>query len=217
VVERTNLANNPFLQERHVGIPKSKAAAEVARSWSLRKVKARSYQFDVTYNDEWGHLNDFVAGVDLVYGCFDNLPARFSLNSATIVQGVKFVDLGVEGFSGRVRLIDRSRACYACNPLVPEHLSTNIFSLTQNDGEGCDYAPTVTILPTAMLTAAHAIIEGLKFLGILRNGGQCDYLYYDFLTSDRPVRMQITKRKDCTICGPDGLVKWRKLGVLGAR
>ena len=209
VVEKVNLANNIFLNERHVGLKKSEAVAELARSWSLRKCKVRSYDFDVTDPKKWYRLKCFVSGVNLVYGCFDNLPARFSLNSAAIVRNVKYVDLGVEGFSGRIRLIDRLRACYACNPLVPEDLSVNNYSLTKS-GKGCDYAPTITILPTCLSTVSHAVIEGLKFLGILTGDDRYDYLYYNFLTSDKPVKMQILKKQDCEICGHHGFLNWQK-------
>jgi len=209
MVEKTNLANSLFLNERHIDLEKSEAAAEIARSWSLRKLNVRRASFDVADIDQWNRLNNLIGDADIVYGCFDNLPARFSLNSAAIVQDVKYIDLGIEGFSGRIRLIDRSRACYACDPLIPEHLSIKIYSLTKSR-KGCDYAPTVTILPTAISTAAYAVIEGLKFLRILENHEQYDYLYYNFLTSERPVKMRISKQRDCKICGRDGLVNWSR-------
>lgn len=208
IVKMANLSNNIFLTKRHVGRGKAEVAAELARLRSLRRIAVKCFSFDVTDTNEWSHLNRSVTGMDLVFGCFDNLPARFSLNSAAVMQNVKYVDLGIEGFSGRIRLIDRSRACYACNPLVPEHLSVNIYSLTKKIGKGCDYAPTVTILPTAILTAAHAVMEGLKFVRILKGDDKYDYVYYDFLTSSKPVKMLISKQKDCNICGPNGLVSW---------
>jgi len=207
-VKIENLANTLFFKREHVGSKKADAAAKLARSWSLRKTRAEAFSLDVTDEGEWDRLNSFVESTDLVYGCFDNLPARFSLNSATIVQNVKYIDLGIEGFSGRIRLIDRNRACYACDPLVPEDASINIFSLTRMQGKGCDYAPTVTILPTTILTAAHALVEGLKFLGILEGDVRYDYVYYDFLSSVKPVKMRISKRRDCRICGADGLMQW---------
>lgn len=209
IVEEVNLANNLFLNRKHVGQKKAVAVAELARSWSLRKCKTKSYNFDVTDPDEWNHLISIIADINIIYGCLDNLPARFSLNSAAIAQDVKYVDLGIEGFSGRIRLIDKTRACYACDPLIPEHLSINIFSLTK-DRKGCDYAPTITTLPTATLTSAHAIIEGLKFLNILENNEKYDYLYFDFLSSVKPVKMQVSKHRDCKICGVDGLATWQR-------
>jgi molybdopterin/thiamine biosynthesis adenylyltransferase len=209
IVEKVNLANNLFLTRKHVGQKKTEAVAKLAQSWSLRKCKTKSYNFDVTDPNKWNPLISFLAGINIVYGCFDNLPARFSLNSAAIAQNVKYVDLGIEGFSGRIRLIDKTRACYACDPLIPEHFSTTIFSLMK-DKKGCDYAPTITTLPTATLTAAHAIIEGLKFLNILENNEKYDYLYFDFLSSVKPVKMQVSKRRDCKICGADGLATWQR-------
>jgi len=208
-VKRENLANTFLLNPSYIGKDKDQIATEISKKFSLRKLKVKSWHFDVTAPHNYNLLLKFVGGLDIVYGCFDNLPARLSLNTATITKNVKYLDIGIGGFAGRCRFINRKRACYACNPLATEDQLNNIYKFSEE--ADCDYAPTVTILPVSFGIISHAIIQGLKFLEIVGNEPEYDYIYYDFLSEDRPVKMKITKRKDCIICGKNGMVNWSDL------
>jgi len=206
VVKLHNLPNGFLLSKRHVGMTKDRAALEVARRFALDHIDARAYHFDITDQHRFKYLLKFVSSLDLIYGCFDNVPARLSLNTAAVLKAVKYVDIGIGGFDGRVRLIDRDRGCYACDPLANEEDLKVIHKLSKD--ADCDYAPTFTILPVCSAAVSHALVEGLKFLGIVGQPQWYNYLYFDFLTPSNPVRTRVTKRTDCPICGEGGMVSW---------
>lgn len=206
LVKPENLPNGFLFSTNHVGLTKDRATLEVVKKLSLARLKARPYHFDVTKHQRFNELLTFARGLDVLYGCFDNVPARLCLNSAAIIEDVKYVDIGIQGFDGRVRLIDRSRACYACDPLTNDEDLVYIYQLSEE--ADCDYAPTLTVLPICLATVSHAILEGLKFIGIISEEPRYDYLYFDFLTPSNPVKMKITKKEDCTVCGKGGVVSW---------
>jgi len=207
VVEAENLANSLLLDKADLGFRKVEAATSLAKEFSLKKTKTKVYHLDVTDPHKFNSLLEFLDGLDVVYGCFDNIPARLALNSAALIKKVPYVDLGIEGFAGRIRMIDSQRACYACNTLVSKAQEISIFKLTKN-GKGCDYASTVTILPVTLAISAHAINESLKYLGIIGERPWYDYMYFEFLSPSNPVKMKITKRRKCEICSRNGFVKW---------
>jgi molybdopterin/thiamine biosynthesis adenylyltransferase len=207
-VRPENLPNSFLFSKRHVGLAKDEATLRALKRFSLKQVKIKTYHFDVTEQEHLVGLLSFVHSLDVVFGCFDNIPARLCLNSAAIIQNTKYIDTGIQQFDGRIRFIDRSRACYACNPLASEQELMNIYKLSEESD--CDYAPTITILPVCLATVSHAILEGLKFAGIIGTEPSYDYIYFDFLTPSNPVKMKITKREDCIICGKDGVVSWSK-------
>jgi len=208
-VKMENLANSFLFTKDYLGWEKDRAAADLARRYSLRKIRTKAYHFDVTDFRSQHLLSKFISGLDLVYGCFDSLPPRYVLNSATLKKNVKYIDVGVEGFAGRLRFIDRNRACYNCNPLVPEHEAINIFKLSGNkpNDDGCDFAPTVSMLQVALMIASLAVNMGLQFLGIIGKA-DFDFDYYYFHLFGHPETMKITKRDDCIICGRDGEIWW---------
>ncbi|MEM2613833.1 MAG: ThiF family adenylyltransferase [Nitrososphaerota archaeon] len=213
VVKIENLPNSLFFSENHLGISKSIAAALIAKKYSLKKTtKVKSYRFDVTDPSKQHLLEKFLSELDLVFGCFDSLPPRFALNSAALKHNVKYIDLGIEGFAGRIRLIDRKRACYNCDPLIPTHQAINIFKLHSNshstvEMNGCDFAPTVSMLHVALMTTALAINIGLAYLRI--TGEEPEFDYYYFHLFGQPVTMKITKKEDCIICGANGEIWWK--------
>ncbi len=208
VVKIENLANSFLFTKRYLGWKKANAAADIAKKYSLDgRIAVKPYHFDIT--DSGTSLLEFLDGLNLVYGCLDNLPARYALNFAALKSDVKYVDVGVGGFACRVRLIDRSRACYVCDPLVPEKTSINIFRLLPDKAdEGCNFAPTASMLPVSLIASSIAVSIGLAYLGIIGEPPGLDY-YYFHLFSNEIVAMKITKREDCIVCGENGEVWWQ--------
>jgi len=206
-VEIENFANNIFLNERHLGMRKTSAAADIAEKLSLKVVMIRTYGFDVTDFVNKKKLLDFVQGLDIVYGCFDNIPARLALNYAALKEDIKYVDLGLGGWIGRIRLIDRQRACYACNPLVSMKESVNIFTLLDKN-RSCEFAPTVTILPIVLVTASLSVTVGLKYLGIIGSEPNFDYLMVNLFAPFESTKFKIEKRLGCPVCGKEGEIYW---------
>jgi len=213
VVKIENLPNSLFFNKVHLGLSKSVVTASIAKKYALKRLKTKAYCFDITDQDKEHLLARFINGLNIVFGCFDSLPPRFALNAAALKFNVKYIDLGIEGFAGRVRLIDRGRACYACDPLIPPHQATQIFKFSTaslfpiKSGRNCDFAPTVSIIPVALITAALAINIGLAYLGIM--GKEPEYDYYYFHLFGEPVTMKITKKEDCIICGANGEIWWK--------
>jgi|YelNatPaOPRAMG01_1025707.scaffolds.fasta_scaffold07961_3 molybdopterin/thiamine biosynthesis adenylyltransferase len=213
IVKIENLPNSLFFNKAHLGLPKSVIATSIAKQYALKNLKTKAYCFDITDQNKEYLLARFLSGLNIVFGCFDSLPPRFALNAAALKFNVPYVDLGIEGFAGRVRLIDRRRGCYACNPLIPTHQATQIFKFSnalpyqEKSGRNCDFAPTVSIMPVALITAALAISIGLSYLGII--GKEPVYDYYYFHLFGEPVTLKITKKEDCIICGVNGEIWWK--------
>lgn len=59
--------------------------------------------------------------VDVVIGCVDNRWARYCINRQCMRAGVPWVDGGIDGLEGTVRVFIPGENCYACN-LGPEGL-----------------------------------------------------------------------------------------------
>jgi len=209
-VKMENLANSFLFNKRHLGWKKDQAAANIAKRYSLQMIRVEAYHFDVTDLRMHSSLSNFLNGLDLVYGCFDNLPPRYALNSAALRQGIKVIDIGVEGFAGRLRLIDRNRACYNCDPLISQNEAINLFKLlpSTKNNDGCDFAPTVSMLQVALSISSLAANMGLMFLGVI--GNEPDFDYYYFHLFGQPTTMRITKRDDCIICGKNGEIWWQE-------
>lgn len=60
-------------------------------------------------------------GVDVVIGCVDNRWARYCINRLCMRAGKPWVDGGIDGLEGTVRVFIPGENCYACN-LGPEGL-----------------------------------------------------------------------------------------------
>ena len=60
-------------------------------------------------------------GVDVVIGCVDNRWARYCINRLCMRAGKPWVDGGIDGLEGTVRVLIPGENCYACN-LGPEGL-----------------------------------------------------------------------------------------------
>lgn len=72
---------------------------------------------DVAYDVGLG----LVRSMDVVIGCVDSRWARYSINRLCMRAGVPWVDGGIDGLEGTVRVFRPGENCYACN-LGPEGL-----------------------------------------------------------------------------------------------
>lgn len=66
---------------------------------------------DITHDVGLGILRQ----MDVVIGCVDNRYARYCLNRMCMRTGVPWIDGGIEGLEGTVRVFAPGKNCYACN------------------------------------------------------------------------------------------------------
>lgn len=94
--------------------PKVEAAARTLRSLNPA-VRLWTIEGDITHDLGLGLLRQMQVAI----GCVDNRWARFYLNRLCMRAGISWVDGGIEGLEGTVRVFRPGENCYACN-LGPE-------------------------------------------------------------------------------------------------
>ena len=161
-VEPSNLTRSllftPEDAEHHT--PKVEAAAR-----SLRRLnpalQLQLIRGDITHDVGLGLLRQ----VDVAIGCVDNRWARFYLNRLCMRAGIPWVDGGIHGLEGTVRVFQPGQNCYACN-LGPEgqqelarHFScANLIRRNETAGR----AATTPVV--AALIAAVQVQEAMKLI-----------------------------------------------------
>lgn len=90
--------------------PKVEAAAERLRQINP-DVHVETICGDITYDVGLGLLRR----MDVVIGCVDSRWARYCINRLCMRAGVPWVDGGINGLEGTVRVFAPGRNCYACN------------------------------------------------------------------------------------------------------
>ena len=102
-------------------------------------------------------------GVDVVIGCVDNRWARYCINRLCMRAGIPWVDGGIDGLEGTVRVFIPGENCYACN-LGPEglkDLKRRCAGTVRRDMES-GKVPTTSI--AASIIAAVQVQEALKLI-----------------------------------------------------
>ena len=116
---------------------------------------------DIAYDVGLG----FIRQMDVVIGCVDSRWARFCINRLCMRAGIPWVDGGIDGLEGTVRVFAPGKNCYACN-LGPEGLKdlarrmpcSGIIQRQEQVGS----APTTSII--ASIIGAIEVQEGLKII-----------------------------------------------------
>ena len=121
---------------------------------------------DIAYDVGLGLIRQ----MDVVIGCVDSRWARFCINRYCMRAGIPWVDGGIDGLEGTVRVFAPGKNCYACN-LGPEGLKdlarrmpcSGIIRRQEQRGS----APTTSII--ASIIGAIEVQEALKMI-IRRRG-----------------------------------------------
>ena len=116
---------------------------------------------DIAYDVGLGLIRQ----MDVVIGCVDSRWARFCINRYCMRAGIPWVDGGIDGLEGTVRVFAPGKNCYACN-LGPEGLKdlarrmpcSGIIRRQEQRGS----APTTSII--ASIIGAIEVQEALKIM-----------------------------------------------------
>ena len=116
---------------------------------------------DIAYDVGLGIIRQ----MDVVIGCVDSRWARFCINRLCMRAGIPWVDGGINGLEGTVRVFAPGKNCYACN-LGPEGLKdlarrmpcSGIIRRQEQAGS----APTTSII--ASIIGAIEVQEALKII-----------------------------------------------------
>ena len=116
---------------------------------------------DIAYDVGLGLIRQ----MDVVIGCVDSRWARFCINRLCMRAGIPWVDGGIDGLEGTVRVFAPGKNCYACN-LGPEGLKdlarrmpcSGIIRRQEQTGS----APTTSVI--ASIIGAIEVQEALKII-----------------------------------------------------
>ena len=111
-VETSNLSRSVLYTRADAAAhrPKVEAAAERLRQINP-DVRIIPICGDITYDVGLGLLRR----MDVVIGCVDSRWARYCINRLCMRAGVPWVDGGINGLEGTVRVFAPGQNCYACN------------------------------------------------------------------------------------------------------
>ena len=144
---------------------------------------------DIAYDVGLGLIRQ----MDVVIGCIDSRWARFCINRYCMRAGIPWVDGGIDGLEGTVRVFAPGKNCYACN-LGPEGLKdlarrmpcSGIIRRQEQRGA----APTTSII--ASIIGAIEVQEALKIMHHARS-----HRLHRLTQKERLIQ----KREMTTLCG----------------
>ena len=153
---------------------------------------------DIAYDVGLGLIRQ----MDVVIGCVDSRWARFCINRYCMRAGIPWVDGGIDGLEGTVRVFAPGKNCYACN-LGPEGLKdlarrmpcSGIIRRQEQRGA----APTTSII--ASIIGAIEVQEALKIMHneecIMHNNNEECIMH----NNNEECIMHNNKREMTTLCG----------------
>ena len=178
VVETGNLTRSILFRKDDAEQKRLKVEVVAERLRQLNPaVKVRTICGDVAYDVGLGLIRQ----MDVVIGCVDSRWARFCINRLCMRAGIPWVDGGIDGLEGTVRVFSSGKNCYACN-LGPEGLKdlarrmpcSGIIRRQELTGS----APTTSII--ASIIGAIEVQEALKLIQKDFGTSLCGkMLYYD--------------------------------------
>lgn len=191
-IERSNLSRSVLFRDSDEGRPKVDAL--VARMCELNpEVRVVGRAENVI---ERAGLGLFI-WADVVIGAVDNREARLFINSACARVGRTWVDGGIEGLGGVIRVFEPARsACYECTmgatdwKLVAERRSC---AMLARNAAALGHVPSTAV--AASIVAGLEVQEALKHLHgqptLLGEGLHLDGLWADIS------RVAYPRREDC--------------------
>ena len=126
---------------------------------------------------------------DVLLGCFDNVGARFYLNYIAVKMKKPYIDAGIEGYNGSVRVfLPNEYPCLQCWP-----------SMIKEDEikAGCSEDP----IPSTFFTASYASnLQVMQLVHILSGKQNHPLIYFD-LEKGITQPMKLKKNEECGLCG----------------
>lgn len=191
-IERSNLSRSVLFRDSDEGRPK--VAALVARMRELNPdIRVEGRAENVIARAGLGLFR----WADVVIGAVDNREARLFINSACARVGRAWVDGGIEGLGGVVRLFEPARsACYECTmgatdwKLVAERRSC---AMLARNAAALGHVPSTAV--AASIVAGLEVQEAIKHVHgqptLLGEGLHLDGLWADMS------RIAYPRREDC--------------------
>jgi len=178
IVEMGNLTRSVLFTKRDAEMKRLKVEVVAERLKQMNPdVEVTTLCGDIAYDVGLG----LVRQMDVAIGCVDSRWARFCINRLCMRAGIPWVDGGIDGLEGTVRVFAPGKNCYACN-LGPEGLKdlarrmpcSGIIRRQEQVGS----APTTSII--ASIIGAIEVQEALKLIQKDFGTSLCGkMLYYD--------------------------------------
>ena len=190
-VDLSNLQRQFLFSEADVGRTKVDVAEEkLAQVNPNITVVAHGIRLDST------NAMKIIGEYDVVLDATDNVPSRYLINDACVLQGKPDIYAGVIGFNGQVSVFHASKGpCYRCLFSQPP---------PANSVKSCDEAGVLNVMPGIMGT-----IQANQALGIfLRKGTPLIGRLLVFNGLDNTFdEVRFRKNSSCAICGPNPTIK----------
>lgn len=180
VLEDHNLENQEY-DSRDLGDPKVCALAD----------RIKAIDPDVETETFVGTLQDYRGeGLpDVVFGCVDNVGARYFMSQAAVDTGVPLIDGGLHGLQGNVRTVLPGKTpCYHCYPVLPE---------PDDLGDSCSRDPIPTTFIAARVVASYQVLQFVRLAHGRHVPGhiQIDLVHGELHENDP------TPNPECDACG----------------
>lgn len=177
-LEEHNLENQVF-DRTDLGKAKARALADRIHRVDP-SLDVRAWVGDVAdYAGDWD--------VDIVFGCFDNVQARYQLNAIALDHGLPLIDGGINRYRGTVMtILPGETACYGCQRMLPVKPPAS-----------CDEDPIPTTYVTANATSSLQVMQLIK---LVHDQTVHSHLYLDL---DHGVLHtgDLEPNPDCAYCG----------------
>jgi sulfur-carrier protein adenylyltransferase/sulfurtransferase len=186
-VDLSNLQRQFLFSERDVGRKKVDVAKEkLAQVNPNISIDTHGIRLDST------NAMKIIGQYDLVLDATDNVPSRYLINDACVIQGKPDVYAGVIGFNGQASVFHESRGpCYRCLFSQPP---------PANSVKSCEEAGVLNVMPGIMGT-----IQANQALGILLGKGTQligRLLVFNGLDNTFD-EVRYRKNNSCAVCSPN--------------
>ncbi|XP_048456864.1 adenylyltransferase and sulfurtransferase MOCS3 [Rhincodon typus] len=191
-VELTNLQRQILHAEDKLGIPKALSAAATVSQLNSN-VECVPYHFQLSYKN----AKQLIQQYDIVVDCSDNVPTRFLVNDACVLNGKPLVSASALRMEGQLTVYNYNGGpCYRC--LYPKPPPAETVT-------NCSDGGVLGIVP-GILGCIQAL-EVLKIASGIGSSYSQQMLIFDALeTRFRTIKLR-SKQPTCAVCGANPVVK----------
>ncbi|XP_043551490.1 adenylyltransferase and sulfurtransferase MOCS3 isoform X3 [Chiloscyllium plagiosum] len=191
-VELTNLQRQILHTEDKLGVPKALSAA-IRISQLNSNVECIPYHFQLSYKN----ARQLIQQYDIVVDCSDNVPTRFLVNDACVLNGKPLVSASALRMEGQLTVYNYNGGpCYRC--LYPKPPPAETVT-------NCSDGGVLGIVP-GILGCIQAL-EVLKIASGIGSSYSQQMLIFDALEARfRTIKLR-SKQPTCAVCGDNPTVK----------